>query len=209
MDIIQESSHTVLSPSVFPAQSCYTFTSVINSCRIFLGAQIAPSWELKIFSKNNILQFTILILYSLLNALLPSFNTVPNLLNKSSETKKENQETMVQIISRRRYGLWRDAVIWASEGKKQKQNKTKNKNKTKPLNFLLHRIKKIKPKYTEFKSDLERERQLPHSLKTSVNFLPLRADGRRAIDLMMRESRGKNAIILEEIYFLWENSCSV
>lgn len=53
MDNIQESSHTVLSPSVFPAQPRYTYASVINSCMVFFGAQIDQAESLEYPQKTT------------------------------------------------------------------------------------------------------------------------------------------------------------
>lgn len=59
VDIIHESTHCVPAPSAFPAEPHYTFTSLLRSSVVFLGAQMWPDWGLKIFSKNTAANFPV------------------------------------------------------------------------------------------------------------------------------------------------------
>lgn len=120
MDIAQESTHTVLAPSAFPAEPYHTSTSLIKSSMVFLGVQMWPDRGLKIFSKKQysrkLLPVTILILSSLFKTLSPPFRAVLALLNKSLKIehtrKTRNHDTR---CSHRILWTVRDMVLWTDE----------------------------------------------------------------------------------------------
>lgn len=103
VDIFQEPTHRVPAPSAFPAEPHYTFTSLVKSPLVFLGAQMWPDWGLKIFSNNIAADFPvchfnsiynvitiyiiIILLYSFFKTLLPPFRAVLAHLNKSFKIK--------------------------------------------------------------------------------------------------------------------------